>query len=56
MVSPSRLAFYFNAALLSIHMNKPDQCKEVLGSLALTLSLSLSLTLTVVHSYPYPYP
>ena len=28
-----RLAFYFNAALLSIHMNKPDQCKEVLGSL-----------------------
>ena len=28
-----RLAFYFNAALLSIHMNKPEQCKEVLGSL-----------------------
>ena len=26
---PPRLAFYFNAALLSIHMNKPDQCKEV---------------------------
>ena len=28
-----RHAFHFNAALLSMHMNKPDQCKEVLATM-----------------------
>jgi len=28
-----RHAFHFNAALLSMHMNKPEQCKEVLATM-----------------------
>ena len=63
---PPRLAFYFNAALLSIHMNKPDQCKEVRSALAPTLSLrrrpslrlrpSLSSTPGLRPARPWPHP